>query len=89
MAMDRSVAERTLEFLIQANGALNEAYRVLHEAGEAPDLHELKQRLAMLIALIGTGLYRPLYYEHPELYPKKLQFMLERPPRAAIDWPLP
>ncbi len=41
----------------------------------------------MLIALIGTGLYRPLYYEHPELCPEGLQFMLERPPRPEVDWP--
>ena len=87
--MDRAVAERALDSLIQADGALNEAYRAFHEAGEAPELQDLKRRLAMLIALLGTGLYRPLYYEHPELCPEGLRFMLERPPRPEIDWPLP
>jgi hypothetical protein len=85
--MDRTVAERAIECLIQADTALNAAYCVLHEAGEAPDLDDLKRRVAMLIALIGTGLYRPLYYEHPDLCPEGLRFMLERPPRPEIDWP--
>lgn len=85
--MERVIAERALEPLIQANGALNEAYRTLHEAGDAPELHVLKKRVAMLIALIGTGLYKPMYHEHPELCPQGLSFMLDHPPRPEMDWP--
>jgi hypothetical protein len=86
--MERRTAERALEHLIQANGALNEAYRTLHEAGNSRELYVLKDRVAMLIALIGTGLYKPMYHEHPELCPKSMSFMLDYPIRSEIDWPL-
>jgi hypothetical protein len=52
--MDRGVAERALESLVQANGVLNEAYRVLYEAGDTPELHELKRRLASRRPAIGS-----------------------------------
>jgi hypothetical protein len=87
--MERTVAERALEHLIQANGQLNEAYRSLHQAGDTPELQQLKSRLAILIALIGTGLYKPLYHQHPELCPDNMRFMLDYPVRPEIDWPLP
>jgi hypothetical protein len=86
--MERATAERALGYLIQANGALNEAYRTLDRASDSREVHVLKDRVAMLIALIGTGLYKPMYHGHPELCPESMKFMLDYPLRPDIDWPL-
>jgi hypothetical protein len=84
--MDRAVAQRVLASLIESNGAMQDAIRALRETPETPDVHEAIRRIATLIAFLGSGLYHPIYYEHPDLCPDGLRFMTERPPRLA-DWP--
>jgi hypothetical protein len=84
--MERAVAKRVVDCLVSADGALQDAVRALKEEGDASDVAETKRRIATIIALIGSGLYHPIYHEHPELCPEGLQFMKERPP-APRDWP--
>jgi hypothetical protein len=84
--MDRAVAQRVLASVIQSNGALNDAIGVLRETAETPDVREAMRRIATLIMLIGTGIYHPIYFEHPDLCPEGLRFMTEKPPQPR-DWP--
>jgi hypothetical protein len=85
--MDRDTAQRVLEAMSQIDVGFHAAFVALKEAGEdLPQNHRLKKRLAMLLALLGSGVYRPLYHEHPDLCPDPMRFMLDRPPQAA-DWP--
>ena len=84
--MDQALAQRFLEKVIESNGTLQDAIGVLRETAETPDVRQMMRRIATLIALIGTGIYHPIYYEHPDLCPEGLRFMAEKPPRDR-DWP--
>ena len=84
--MDRAVAQRVLASLIESDVALQEAVRTLKETTQTPDVRQAIFRIATLISLIGSGVYHPIYYEHPDLCPEGLRFMAEKPPQDK-DWP--
>ena len=87
--MDQALTERVLDFLNLANGALNGAYRALHQAPDAEEYAEQKRRIAMLMALLGTGLVRRIHKEYPELCPTELRETLAYDLSAEAEWPLP
>jgi hypothetical protein len=87
--VDRALAERVLDFLNLAKGALNGAYRALHQAPDAEDYGEQKRRIATLMALLGTGVVRQIYKEHPDLCPDELKKTLAYDLRPEAEWPLP
>jgi hypothetical protein len=85
--VDRPLAEQVLDFLTLANGALNGAYRALHHAHDG-DYTEAKKRIGMLIALLGTGVMRQVYKEHPDLCPSGLRETLDLKIAPELEWPL-
>jgi hypothetical protein len=87
--VDRPLAESVLDFLTLANGALNGAYRALHQAPNSNEYTEQKKRIATLIALLGTGLMRQIHREHAELCPTALRETLELEIAPELEWPLP
>jgi hypothetical protein len=86
--LDRALAERVLDFLNLATGALNGAYRALHQAPDAEKYAEQQRRIAMLVALLGTGLVRQIHKEYPELCPAELRETLAYNLSAEAEWPL-
>jgi hypothetical protein len=87
--VDKPLAERVLDFLNLAHGALNGAYRALHQAPETEEYSEQKRRIAMLMALLGTGLVRQIHKEYPDLCPDELRETLAYDLRPEAEWPLP
>jgi hypothetical protein len=86
--VDRLLAEQVLDFLTLANGALNGAYRALHNAPNSDDYTEAKKRIATLVALLGTGVMRQIYKEHPDLCPTALRETLDLKIAPELEWPL-
>jgi hypothetical protein len=86
--VEQPLAERVLDFLNLANGALNGAYRALHQAPNADEYAEQKKRIATLMALLGTGLVRQIHKEHPELCPTDLLETRELEIPPEVEWPL-
>jgi hypothetical protein len=84
--MERAVAQRVLANLTESDGALQDAIGALRETTQTPDVREAIRRLAILISLTGSGVYHPIYFEHPDLCPEGLRFMTEKPPQPK-DWP--
>jgi hypothetical protein len=48
----------------------------------------MTERIAMLVALLGTGLVRQIHKEYPELCPAELRETLGYNLSAEAEWPL-
>ncbi len=86
--MHRDVAQRVLGHLEQANASLHEAYRELHDEARG-DRTEPMRRIASIMGLLGEGLMKHLYVEHPDLCPEQLRFYLNPEAASRDHWPWP
>jgi len=66
--MTRAVAERLVQGLLAASGALNETVRVVQV--EAPDaFQDYRKRAAEVMAAIYLDLVKPIVKDYPDLDP--------------------
>lgn len=69
--MTRAVAEKAIEGLLAASGALNETLRLVQT--EVPDsvFLDFRKRTADVMAAIYFDLLKPIVRDHPDLDPGK------------------
>ena len=68
--MDRALAEKLVERLVQLDAPLNAAAQLI-ESIEDPNLQrQMKETIANVVLSVYTELIRPIVREYPDLDPK-------------------